>query len=561
MRSLQTFGVVTLALLISGACTPAAPTSVPTKAPPAATVAPAAAATAAPTAAPKVAAPTATPAAKIKRGGVVTMARTSSYNDMDPHRTVADGPITTMLYDTLLDYSMVDPNTGKHELAPMLAEAWKVIDPKTIEFKLRKGVKFHDGSDWNAEVAKWNIERIRDDKKSAGKHLVSEIETVEIADPLTIRLKLKVPWATLLINLTGTTGGAGGNATQMASKAAVDKGGDEILSTKPVGTGPMVIDQWLRDDKVIMKKWDGYWKTGADGKPLPYLDGFVERVIRDTSVQLVELRSGNIQVMENADPKDVASIKSNPDLVYWEIPWANVARFTFGFNQEREPFKGNVKVRQAAQYAIDRENLAKVMGFGLAKPAYYAFWTPALLGYNENIPNYKFDLAKSKQLLAEAGYPNGYDLNIMVTARDPDRKIGEIVKQMWDTAGIRTTLDIIERLAAIDRSNAGNFQSYFWGQNASPDPDLQSRMIVTGRPSNWSRYSNPELDKCMADGRSVYENQERQKIYERCLRIVQEDALIGSGYLEPYNRVFNKSVKALQVHWIQTDLRETWLDK
>jgi ABC-type transport system substrate-binding protein len=410
-------------------------------------------------------------------------------------------------------------------------------------------------------VAKWNIERMRDDKKSAGKHLVSEVETVSIIDANTIKLKLKVPWATLLVNLTGTTGGAGGNATQIASKAAVDKGGDDILTSKPAGTGPMVIDQWLRDDKIVMKKFPGYWKMGVDGQPLPYLDGFIERTIRDTSVQAVELRANSIQIMENMDPKDIAGVKANPELVYWEIPWANVARFVFGFNQEREPFKGNVKVRQAAQYAVDRENLAKVMGFGLAKPAYYVFWTPALLGYNESLPKYNYDPAKAKQLLAEAGYPNGYNLDLMVTARDPDRKISEIVKQMWDGVGIKTTLDIIERLAAIDRSNASNFQSYFWGQNASPDPDLQSRMIVCGRPSNWSRYCNPELDKCMAEGRSVYDPKQRQGIYEKCLRIVQEDALIGAGYLEPYNRVHQKAVKGLEVHWIQTDLRNTWLDK
>jgi peptide/nickel transport system substrate-binding protein len=553
---------------VTACASPAAPTATPAKA--AATSAPAVAATqpAAPaTAAAKPVAPAspaataAAPVAKIKRGGVITMARTSAYNDMDPHRTVADGPITTMLYDTLLDYTLVDEKTGKHELVPALAESYSVVDPKTIEFKLRKNVKFHDGSNWNADVAKWNIERIRDDKKSAGKHLVSEVDAVEIVDPNTIRMKLKAPWATLLINLTGTTGGAGGNATQIASKEAVDKGGDEILSSKPVGTGPMVIDQWVRDDKIVMKKFPGYWKMGADGQPLPYLDGFIERTIRDTSVQLVELKANSIHIMENLDGKDVAGVKTNAELVYWEIPWANNARFTFGFNQERDPFKGNVKVRQAAQYAVDRENLAKVMGFGLAKPAYYVFWTPALLGYNESIPAYKFDLAKAKSLLAEAGFPNGFDLELMVTARDPDRKISEIVKQMWDNAGIRTKLDIIERLAAIDRSNTSNFQSYFWGQNASPDPDLQSRMIVCGRPSNWSRYCNTELDKCMAEGRGVYDAKQRQTVYEKCLRIVQEDALIGAGYLEPYNRVYQKAVKGLEVHWIQTDLRGTWYDK
>jgi peptide/nickel transport system substrate-binding protein len=557
--------LVVVLSLITG-CSPAAPTpSATTK--DAATVPSAVAATKPPSgaapapAATTAVAPTPTVVSKVKRGGALTMARATTEADMDPHRSLSVGATIGMLYESLMDYRLVDTKTGKHDLAPMLAETWKVSDLKTVEITLRKGIKFHDGSDFNAEAVKWNLDRVRTDSKSSGKAVVSEIESVEVVDASTARIKLKVPWAPVLVNLSASGGGPGGRATLIASKSAVEKGGDTILSEKPAGTGPMVIEQWLRDDRVVMRKWDGHWRKGVDGQPLPYLDTFTVRVIPDPSIQLVELKAGSIQLAEEIDAKDIASIKANPDLVYYEMPWASVTFFTFGFNQYRLPFKDNRKLAQAAQYAVDRENMAKTMGFGMANPAYYLFWIPSLLGYNEQIPKYSFDPSKSKQLLAEAGYPNGVEMNLITSSRGVDPRLAEIAKFMWDSAGIRTTVDILDRLAAIDRAKAKNFDVYFWRSSPNPDIDGQSARIVCEGATNWSNYCNPEIDKCMAEGRSVYGEKERQSIYERCLRILQEDALIGSGYLLPANKVYHKSVKGLNTAWFDVDVREVWLDK
>jgi peptide/nickel transport system substrate-binding protein len=568
-NSLLLVALVSLLLACAPPATPAPAATAPAKAPAAAatTASAPAAATSAPAAATKpaaaaaTAAPTTAPVAKIKRGGMVTSARTSTYNDMDPHRSLTTGPVTALIYDTLLEYALLDEKTGKHESRGRLAESWKVIDPKTVEFKLQKGVKFQDNSDLTAEVVKWNLLRMRDDAKSAGKHLVSEIDSVDVVDPTTFKVNLKAPWATLFINLSFCIGGTGSHASSIVSKAAVDAGGDTILTSKPVGTGPMVIDQWKMDDRVILKKAPNYWRKGADGQPLPYLDGYTERFMPDPSITLLEMKAGSIQIAEDMEAKDVAGIKANPELVYYDISWGSTTHFYFGFNQESGPFKGNKKLAQAAQYAVDRENMAKVQGFGLAKPAYYLFWTPALLGYNESLPKFNYDPAKAKQLVAEAGYPNGVDVELILSTRQPEGHISEMAKQMWDAVGIRTTVNIMERLAAIARAQSKNFQVYFWRQSASADPDLQSRVIVTGRPTNWSSYSNPELDKCMAEGRALYDEKQRQTIYEKCIRIIYEDPLIGAGYLLPNNKVFHKSVKGLKVQWSEMDLGEVWLDK
>jgi peptide/nickel transport system substrate-binding protein len=405
-------------------------------------------------------------------------------------------------------------------------------------------------------VSKWNLDRLLTDKKSINKEVFSTIDGVEIVDPYTVRLKLKQPWGPLFVNLTSLQPG-----TNVASKAAVEKGGDEILSTKPVGTGPMVIDQWLRDDRVVLKRWDGYWRQGEDGKSLPYLDGFVERFISDPSVIMVEMKAGTVQLAETIEAKDVAGIKANPELNYWELPWVSRLYFTYGVNSEVEPFKNNPKVRYALQYALDREGMAKAMGFGLAKLAYYWAWAPATLGYNESVPKYTFDLNKAKQLLSEAGYPNGIDVRLLTISRQPEQRIGEIVKQMWDTAGIRTTMDVMERLTTIDRARSGNFQVYFYGHRNYPEPDMSFRLVTCGAATNYTNYCNQELMKCMSEGRAATDTKEREQVYTRCLRIIQEDALVGAGYFIPDNRVMHKSVKGVKVNWTETDLRGAWLDK
>jgi peptide/nickel transport system substrate-binding protein len=563
--------VVTLLVLLSFvvACAPATPAPAPTKPAPvaAATSAPApAAATAAPAAATKPAAaptaaaagPTVAPVAKIKRGGTIVQGRNFTYNDMDVQRTQSSGPITMMIYDKLIDIDPVpDPKSGaKYQLMPLLAEDWSVVDPTTVELKLRKGVKFQDGSDWNAELAKWNLDRMLTDKKSMSKEVLSGILSVSVKDPSTVQLKLKEPWGPLFLNLTSVGPGNG-----MVSKAAVDKGGDEILSTKPVGSGPMVLDQWARDDRVTLKRWDGYWQKGVDGQSLPYFDTFVERFISDPSVSLVEMKAGTVHLTENLEPKDVAGVKANADLVYQELTWVSTLFFTYGLNAEKAPFKDSKPVRYALQHALDREGMVKAMGFGMGKPAYYWAWADTTLGYNAQIPRYEFDVAKAKKLLADAGYPNGIDIELLAISRQPEQRIGEMAKQMWDNAGIRTTINAMERLTSIDRARSGNFQVYFYGHRNYPDPEASFRLVTCGASSNYTGYCNQELMKCFAEGRKVFDTNEREKVYSRCLGIIQDDALVGGGYFIPQNRTYNKAVKGVEIRWLDTDLRRAWVDK
>jgi ABC-type transport system substrate-binding protein len=347
----------------------------------------------------------------------------------------------------------------------------------------------------------------------------------------------------------------------LMSKANFDKRGEDQAGANPAGTGPFMLDKWLRDDRVIAKKFDGYWKMGADGKPLPYLDAHEDRFVQDASVTLLELRAGNVDLTENVDAKDIAGVKSNPDMVYWEQPWCAMGTFSWGVNQTVGPFAGNQKLRYALEYALDRESMIKALTFGTGSPAPYLQWLPTHPGYDPTLPKREFNLAKAKQLVAEAGFPNGLDVSLIFISRPVDQRTAEAAKSMWDAAGIRTKLDAMERLAWIDKMKSNNFEIGFFRSNGSPDPAAFNKFHMTKAAANYANISNPEIDKCMEEGASEYEFAKRADIYKRCLKLILDDGYYGIGYMLPYNRVYRKAVKDVRVQFGVTDLKEAWIDK
>ncbi len=547
-------------------CSPAAPTA-PTKpaAPAVSTAAapPASGATTAPAAAtkPAAAAPTATPAAKIKRGGTVVRADIGDVTTWDPLFSVnSTEMVRSPALEASLEWTLVDAKTGKHEAKPGLAESFELTDPKTLVLKYRKNVKFHDGSDLTAEVAKWNLDRARTHPKSLAKGFFDAVSSIDVVDANTIKLNLKGPSATIFVNLTRSAAGTGSTGAFLVSKAAFDKLGEEAIGNKPSATGPFMITDWKRDDRTTYKKFDQYYLKGEDGQPLPYLDGQEVRVVRDRTVAMVEVRTGTVHVIDNIDDKDIASVKSNADLSLILMPWA-AGRWALGFNSEKEPFGKNVKLRQAAQYALDRESMAKTLGFGNAIPDYWNLWVPSYPGYDESNPKYEFNLDKAKQLMKEAGFADGAATMLSYESPGAGQKYAEVVQSMWQKAGINATLIGIDRAAVKQAVKAGQFEAHTFSMSASPDPDGWTRMYTCDGSANWSNYCNPEMDKCMAEGRSKYDAKERDGIYKRCLKILYDDAKVFGLYMTPTNVVYRKEVKNVKTTNHVVDLRESWLDK
>ncbi len=551
---------VLIVMGLVAACAPAAPTAAPTKpaapagASPAATAAPAAATkpAASATTAPAAAA-TAAPAAKVKRGGTLRFGtRMEIAPNLDPVQNTGLSEVLASAYDPLT-WSVRNDTTGNWEDKPGLAESWELTNNRTFVVKLRKGVKFHDASPFNAEVAKWNLDRMKNFAKSAAKDDVGVVGSVDVVDENTIRINLKGAPAGLFGILA--TAGRG----WMASKSAVDKNGEEALTRTMVGTGPFAFVEWKTGDSISFKKADGYWDKGADGQPLPYLDGIKYNFRTDKTVKALELRSGNLDFIDEVDVKDIPPLKSDPNLQFVDYPWSAQVQF-FMLNVQKSP-TDNLKVRQAALYGLDRENIAKVIGKGLGGPAYY-FWGPGTLGYDETLPKYDFQPQKAKQLLTEAGYPNGLDIKLTVNAREPEIGMSQVMKQMWDAVGLRTTIEQLERTALVSYMQTASHQIALSGRGWGViDPDLFSRRLITGGDFNFAQLSNPDMDKCMQEGRDESDTNKRATIYKRCQQLMYELAPYGMTSYGPKTVVLNKKVKGWRPNYGESaTVRDAWLD-
>jgi peptide/nickel transport system substrate-binding protein len=206
--------------------------------------------------------------------------------------------------------------------------------------------------------------------------------------------------------------------------------------------------------------------------------------------------------------------------------------------------------------------MAKVLGFGEAQPLHYIYWTKGQLGYDESLPRYDYNPGKAKQLLTEAGFPNGVDVTLEYISRAEDQRIAEVAKDMLDKAGIRTMLSAAERLAFVDKCQKScSCMSNFGRMGNSPDTDGHSRLVVTGGAANYTCITRPEVDKCMEEGRSTYDPAKRHEIYKRCISILYETAHQSAGYTRAENYVFPKYLKGAKAQWVLADLKEAWLDK
>ena len=493
------------------------------------------------------------------RGGTIAQAINWTYPTMDPHLTSIQYMAGyEAMYNGLVRFALVDPKTWEHKLVGDLAESWGQPDAKTIELKLKQGVTFHDGSPFTAEVAAWNLLRARDHEKSQKKSQLLDLAAAEAPDKNTLVLKLKKPNPAFLRSMAFVTGAR----IWMMSKAAIDKNGEEWAQRNAVGTGPFKFREWITDDRVVAERNPDYFEKGVDGKQLPYLDGLVLRYVPDPTVSLTDMKAGTVHVLEWVPTKDVATVKNDPNIGVVEMPWAGQVYFMVGFNTEAKPFN-DVRVRRAALMAIDREGMAKALGYGVGVPHYYPDWAKGSLGYDESIPKNEYNPAKVKELLAEAGYPNGIEIELKVIAREPENTIGEFAQQMWSAVGVKTKLVAQERLSWIDAVRAKNFQACFWRGTfvTTVDPDLLGVRIRCGGASNWAQFCDKDIDRLMDEGASTQDEKQRHEIYKQVLTLIQERAYLGTGIAMPLITAYRKELQDMGMNYQVPDFRAAWLKR
>ncbi len=455
-----------------------------------------------------------------KAGGTLVFGRGADSVSLDPS-IVTDGEslrVTKNIFDTLLDYaddSMV--------VEPALAEEWKISDDGlTYTFKLRKGVKFHDGTAFNAQAVKINFDRWKDPANSpAG---VFEYYTSQFGE--VIKEVVAQDDHTVVFHLNRTQGPFLQNIAManfaIASPAALEKYGDKF-GQNPVGTGPFVFKEWKTEESITLEKNKDYWMKGY-----PLLDRVIFRSIKDNSARLNALRAGDIDLMDNLAPSDVESVEKDNNLNLIMRPSFNVAYL--GFNTENAPLN-DPKVRIAIAHAIDKKGLAETIFNGKAIPAKNPM-PPSLWGYNDEIVDYEFNLDKAKQLLAEAGYPNGLELTFhaMPAVRPymPNGpKAAEAMAADLAKIGIKTTILSPEWPVYLEDTKVGNMEMFIlgWtGDNGDPDNFIYALLDQDNiGGNNRARYANQELHDLLIAAQSESDQSKREKMYKEAQVIIHKD--------------------------------------
>jgi ABC-type transport system substrate-binding protein len=549
-------GLATAGLLAACGATPATPTQavagptatpralIPPTAPPAQAAATTTRAAGAAATAPAAgAAPTATavPAssaapAAIKRGGQLRIMQINDFVSMDP--IYASGPTASACYESLLAWR---PNAqGQYGLQPLLAESYDASGT-ALTFKLRPGVRFHDGSDLTAEVVAWNIARMVQDPKSFAANYLLAVDRqspATVVDPLTVRVNLTRPSSAALTSLSDAN-----TNTFIVSKKLADEKGAAALQATPVGTGPFKFVSFNSGDKLVVAKNENYWKKGADGQALPYADGITYRVIIEATTQFNEMRAGTSDLMANVRGRDVPSAKQIATARYLDSPYNGVKR-QFFFNALKPPFKDNLPLRQAVHYAIDRDAIAKALGAGLGVVLPYEL-VPGQIGYSDKIPAYTYDPEKAVATLKAAGVTTPVPVRLTVHNREVDQQQAQLIQAMLDKVGIKVTLDVVERTAWGEKVRINNdFEMATRQTDVKIDPtdDLLITWAEEGN-SAYSRAKVPGLIDTLKAADAEYDQAKRQALFEKAQTLMYESAWMGYMWFEQGNFLVHKRVQ------------------
>jgi peptide/nickel transport system substrate-binding protein len=347
--------------------------------------------------------------------------------------------------------------TGKP--VPWLATAFKEnAAAKTITLTLRKGVKFHDNTDFNAEAVKWNLEQ----HMAAKSQGTEKLQSVDVVNDYTVRISLSQWDSSVTNNLSQTLG-------MVISPAAVKKNGVDWAASHPTGTGPFLFVGWEKDTRTVYKKFPGYWQKGK-----PYLDEIVWTPVADSLVRVLSLRKGELDLILSVGPKDLADLEKEGFIVKRQFIGSGATSLVPDSANPKSPF-ADIRVRQAAQYAIDAAAIVKEVFHGEWEVAnqwiYKGHW-----GYNPSIAGYPYNPAKAKQLLAEAGYPNGFKTKLTFrTSAEWDQTFAA-VQGYLKAVGIDAELDPVQ----TGRYDQIAFQGGKWDgllcDAVSPNPDLTAAL-------------------------------------------------------------------------------------
>jgi peptide/nickel transport system substrate-binding protein len=488
-----------------------------------------------------------------------------NVGDLNPGST-SGGKVVDNIFEGLVKFK-----AGTTSIEPCLATSWEIsADGKEITFHLRKGVKFHDGTDFNADAVVFSFARQYDPNHpyhQYGKwfmwgYMFSDIEVVKKIDDYTVKLILKRPNASIMTSLAFIT-------VNIVSPTNAEKYKEDAFK-HPSGTGPFKFVEWVKDDHVTLEANEGYWRERAS------LDKLIFKVIPDPSARLMALEVGEVQGMEFPDPADFIRINENKDLVLMTQPGMNVGYLAmntgYGYIDENkngirdidseplvktpgyfEPLTKK-KVRQAINMSIDKQSIVDNIYMGTAIKAKNGM-PPFMLGYNDDIEDYPYDPERAKELLVEAGYPDGFEVTLHVTPVsrpymfDPP-KIGEAIQSYLAAVGIKVKVYQVDWGSYLQEIRAGKHQMCLlgWtGDNGDPDNFMNVSYSTNGASigiaGNKAFYINDKAQELLSAALVTYDDEKRAAYYKKVQEMIHEDAAWVYLVHSTQNMVFRNNIK------------------
>ena len=385
-------------------------------------------------------------------------------------------------------------------------------DGKEVTIKLRPGVKFQDGEAFNAEAAKFSLERHLNMQGSFRKPELATLDHIDVVDPLTIKLVLKTPFSPLIAQLTDRAG------MMVSPKAARDEG--DKFGLRPVCAGPYKFVERVQQDRIVFEKFADYWN-----KDNIFIDRVMFLPIVDATVRLANLKSGGLDLLERLLATDIKAVQTDPRLklsTAIELGYQGVT-LNIGNDKAKGPLSQSAKVRQALDLSIDREAINQVVFNGEFKPG-NQWVNPDHPYYQKAFPVRARDIAKAKALLKQAGVTAPVSVDFMVPKGAETEAVAQVIQSMAAEAGFDMKIRVTEFATSLKQAEAGEYQAFMLAWSGRIDPDGNSYVFLkSGGPQNYSAWSNPEADKALNDARLVTEQAQRQAIYQKLTKLVLDE--------------------------------------
>ncbi|WP_067841975.1 glutathione ABC transporter substrate-binding protein [Amphibacillus sediminis] len=493
----------------------------------------------------------------IKEGGDLVIANLSDVVSLDPHgnNDTPSSNVRSNIYETLVTHDQ------DMELQPGLAHDWEMTGDLTWEFYLEEGVKFHDGADFTADVVKANIERIQDDAIASPRAFLYDMVTeINVIDDYTVEFVTEYPFAPLPAHLAHDAGGMISPNLIDADYTAMEEDEAEpgsVINEGPVGTGPFVFQSWTPGEEVVLQKNADY-----HGDPA-HLDSVTFKVVPEDATRIAELETGASHIADPLSPSDVSRVEAADGMFVNIQP--SVSLSYIGFNVQKEPFD-DVRVRQAISMAIDKDGIINGIYDGYGVPAIGPL-APTVFGYDDSVSGLEYDVEKAKELLAEAGYADGFSTTIWTNDNRERMDAAIYVQAELEKIGVDVEIEVLEWGAYLENTAAGEHDMFVLGwSTVTGDADYGMFALfhssMFGEPGNRSFLANDKLDDLLTQARQTSDSDERLDLYRQAQEVLVDEAPMLYLHHQEYLLAIRDEVKGFWQHPTQIlMLKDVWLDQ